>query len=517
MIETEETMVPQRSSHSADYVNTGGDYDSLIHIDMVEHPQPTLANYTSSTISNNLNMNNYANCDCSNVTCNNNNNNNHNIDMSNHYLAEDTHVLKVDMVTKDETPAFRRSTPRSIAVLESIKLVFPGIILIPLRFILLVLLLVTWYLFARIVIFTDWLYYCSVRQRSRRQSINDFESGSWRKRLFSLLRVVVRVGLFITGFHRIRRVHLTRRDLIMASQQQQIHQYNINMGDGQQQTFNTMVRWCDSSSDNHTTTGTSDDNNSSCCSSGSSNSEQELMAASSVNMDNNESNNSNNNNNGDDTCYLVVGNHVSFCDVFMVMNEFGAVGMLSKGSLQSTPIVGRFMRQIGCLFITKETRPQLFDIMREQEKQYDADHTRSRLVIFPEGTTTNGTSLIHFHKGAFMNGSPVKPIMFHYAYRHFNPAWDTIPFYSWLPRMLCQLYHSCTIVHFPVYYPSELEKQRPELYARNVRAWMCRGMNYAVPGKNLQLSNVLFSRRQRGDVGGGGTDAAAARMLTSNS
>merc|ERR1719399_1901035 len=37
------------------------------------------------------------------------------------------------------------------------------------------------------------------------------------------------------------------------------------------------------------------------------------------------------------------------------------------------------------------------------------------LLIFPEGTTSNGTGLTDFRKGAFVPGVPVRPILLSYA------------------------------------------------------------------------------------------------------
>jgi len=48
------------------------------------------------------------------------------------------------------------------------------------------------------------------------------------------------------------------------------------------------------------------------------------------------------------------------------------------------------------------------------------------VMIFPEGTTTNGKYLISFKKGAFMNMFPIKIFCIKYDVRNFNTALDTI-------------------------------------------------------------------------------------------
>ena len=59
------------------------------------------------------------------------------------------------------------------------------------------------------------------------------------------------------------------------------------------------------------------------------------------------------------------------------------------------------------------------------------------LMIFPEGTTTNGKYLISFKKGAFMNMFPIKIFCIKYDVRNFNPALDTIDSLYHLILCLC--------------------------------------------------------------------------------
>ncbi len=70
------------------------------------------------------------------------------------------------------------------------------------------------------------------------------------------------------------------------------------------------------------------------------------------------------------------------------------------------------------------------------------------IVIFPEGTTTNGTCLLAFKKGAFVPKVPVVPVIYKFGANandpqgsDFLPTYESIwgPAYLW--RLLSQLYH----------------------------------------------------------------------------
>ncbi len=68
--------------------------------------------------------------------------------------------------------------------------------------------------------------------------------------------------------------------------------------------------------------------------------------------------------------------------------------------------------------------------MVEQLQERAAHPELNQVVVFPEGTTSNGRYLTHFHRGAFVPGAPVKPVVLRYPHTQFNPAWErcTLPF-----------------------------------------------------------------------------------------
>lgn len=100
-----------------------------------------------------------------------------------------------------------------------------------------------------------------------------------------------------------------------------------------------------------------------------------------------------------------------------------------------------------------------------------------RLVVFPEGTTTNGTCLIRFRRGSFVAGLPVQPVLIRHPFKHFSPTWETIPILSYAFRLLTQFVNFVEIIYLPVYIPNEEEKKDPSLFAENVRRKMAAVVN----------------------------------------
>lgn len=63
-------------------------------------------------------------------------------------------------------------------------------------------------------------------------------------------------------------------------------------------------------------------------------------------------------------------------------------------------------------------------LIKERVELINSGHNLPPLVIFPEGTTTNGRQLISFKKGAFENLDPVLLAPLKYDERYFNLSMD---------------------------------------------------------------------------------------------
>jgi lysophosphatidylcholine acyltransferase/lyso-PAF acetyltransferase len=102
-----------------------------------------------------------------------------------------------------------------------------------------------------------------------------------------------------------------------------------------------------------------------------------------------------------------------------------------------------------------------------------------QLLIFPEGSTSNGQALMTFKPGAFYPGKPVQPIVLRYPNAVDTTTWTWNQSHGamsvlWLT--LAQLHTNAEMEFLPVYYPSEAEKADAKLYAANVRAVMAAAM-----------------------------------------
>ena len=106
---------------------------------------------------------------------------------------------------------------------------------------------------------------------------------------------------------------------------------------------------------------------------------------------------------------IIVGNHTTLMDVFWMMYWF-MPSAVAKASVAKYPIIGNLCRLLGVIFVHR-------DDPDSRHKTAEAIMVRTKcegarpLLIFPEGTCTNGTCLIMFKVGAFRPGVPVQPVV----------------------------------------------------------------------------------------------------------
>lgn len=142
---------------------------------------------------------------------------------------------------------------------------------------------------------------------------------------------------------------------------------------------------------------------------------------------------------------LVIGNHRSFTDPFLVM-RFINVRPLSKASVSSYPIVGLGARLIGVIFVERDVQSSRKNALISIEK---ALKEGDKVLLFPEGTTSISETTREFRAGAFHTAAdlsvPILPFTIHYE--------DDFAIWNDL-SMVAQFYkhfkHLRTHVHFNI-------------------------------------------------------------------
>ena len=124
---------------------------------------------------------------------------------------------------------------------------------------------------------------------------------------------------------------------------------------------------------------------------------------------------------------LFVANHVSWLDILAV-DSVQPARFVSKADVRQWPLLGWLVSCGGTLFIERERKR---DALRVVHLIAEALKDGERVAVFPEGTTSTGHVLLHFHanllQAAISSQAPVQPIALRYSDAH-HPISEAVAF-----------------------------------------------------------------------------------------
>ncbi len=107
---------------------------------------------------------------------------------------------------------------------------------------------------------------------------------------------------------------------------------------------------------------------------------------------------------------LVVANHLSWLDIPVVLSAWPCA-FVAKREVRRWPLIGRVGDALGVIWIDRR-RPR--DLLRVVPLLEQALARGEQIMLFPEGTTTDGQSVLPFRSGlyeaAVRAGAPVYPV-----------------------------------------------------------------------------------------------------------
>jgi lyso-ornithine lipid O-acyltransferase len=119
---------------------------------------------------------------------------------------------------------------------------------------------------------------------------------------------------------------------------------------------------------------------------------------------------------------MMVSNHLSYLDIPVYSTALPCV-FVSKAEVESWPILGRYARWAGSVFVQRHDRA---DAARANLSVGDALQNGVPVVLFPEGTTTDGERILRFHstmlQPAIDAAVPITPCAIHYKLDDGDPA-----------------------------------------------------------------------------------------------
>jgi 1-acyl-sn-glycerol-3-phosphate acyltransferase len=109
--------------------------------------------------------------------------------------------------------------------------------------------------------------------------------------------------------------------------------------------------------------------------------------------------------------YVAVSNHESYADIFLISHLPWEMKWMAKDTIFKIPVMGWMMRMAGDIPVTRGSRDSAVQAVAAGR---DRLLKRVSVMIFPEGTRSNGAEMRAFKDGAFRlaieQGVPILPI-----------------------------------------------------------------------------------------------------------
>lgn len=124
---------------------------------------------------------------------------------------------------------------------------------------------------------------------------------------------------------------------------------------------------------------------------------------------------------------LLIANHISWLDI-PIIGAQGEIGFLAKAQIRDWPLIGWLAEIAGTHFIERGAN-RIQDVSAALREDLGQGRT---LMIFPEGTTSDGTRVLRFHPRLFAlaqeTGLAIQPIALAYRQGHGDMPDTIAPF-----------------------------------------------------------------------------------------
>ncbi|GAB4844411.1 hypothetical protein Ancab_037775 [Ancistrocladus abbreviatus] len=172
---------------------------------------------------------------------------------------------------------------------------------------------------------------------------------------------------------------------------------------------------------------------------------------------------------------IVVSNHVSYIEpIFFFYELFPTI--VASESHDSLPFVGTIIRAMQVIYVNRFSQSSRKHAVSEIKRKASCNRF-PHVLIFPEGTTTNGRALISFQLGAFIPGYPIQPVAVRYPYLHFDQSWGNISLAKLMFRMFTQFHNFMEVEYLPLIKPMENQKGNAFHFAEMTGSAMASALN----------------------------------------
>lgn len=189
---------------------------------------------------------------------------------------------------------------------------------------------------------------------------------------------------------------------------------------------------------------------------------------------------------------ICAASHATLVDVFYYAYRW-LPSFVAKRDIRNMPLIGWFAEVLNSIFVDRHADAKT---KAEYKARIDAiaeDAKAPPVLIFPEGTCTNGKALITFKRGAFEPGVKLLPVCMQYRSRVNPAAVGRNSHVLFLARVMMQWSNRMHVQVLPPYTPTEEDKSDPILFAERVQTLMSDAMG--LPNTRHSLADMFFYQK----------------------
>ena len=196
-----------------------------------------------------------------------------------------------------------------------------------------------------------------------------------------------------------------------------------------------------------------------------------------------------------DESEVIVSNHVCMIDICYNFTK-NARCFVMKESLMNIGIVGfvaKFFQGLTVNRREESSRKKLIADLHERVSNIKDKKIYNKLVIFPEGTTSNNHGLLNFKKGAFMLKSNLRIIGLKYGKRRICVQQNSISMLDNILGIFCNLYNELEVFEIDGAIGAK-EGVKDEEFMNEVRKMMCQEFGFKDTGGSYR-EKVEFEKK----------------------
>jgi 1-acyl-sn-glycerol-3-phosphate acyltransferase len=114
---------------------------------------------------------------------------------------------------------------------------------------------------------------------------------------------------------------------------------------------------------------------------------------------------------------LIAANHISWLDIHVIASQL-PVTFVAKADVMAWPVFGRLASAVNTIYLNRNKASDIKRVLKEMAARFQSEE---RVCIFPEGTSSDGSSILPFKSNLFQaaveSSVPVLPLLFQYRFQ----------------------------------------------------------------------------------------------------